>query len=438
MGTSTVTGSVKLIPSGNTGASSFSESSSYPASNGYHDSSSTSNYARFSLSTSTSGYIYYTFDVSEIPSNATITSITAKAKVYRNSRVSNSAVQLYTGTTAKGSAQTFSNTSATVVTISTPGSWTRTELNNLRMRLSGTGSSSSSSKYFYFYGADITINYSYTVTTYDITVTNSSSVTVTANPSEVEAGGSSEIRADSISNITIKDNGTDVTSQFTQRTIQSESYSVETRGTYGFSLNSNNYYQSGNKGVNKSAAVCRINFYVPVSATITFQYINYAEATYDFGVFGNIDVALSTNYYAAGSNGATITDSSYKKACNTSSDNTSSVQTLTYTMSAGEHFIDVKFSKDDASASNNDTLQFKVSITLNEPFTPGTYYGYDISNINADHTILVTAVSVTTLYAKVNGSWITSTSVYKKVSGSWVLQNDLTQVFEDGVNYKTS
>ena len=121
-------------------------------------------------------------------------------------------------------------------------------------------------------------------------------------------------------------------------------------------MNSNNYYQSQNKGINKSAAVCKVKFYVPVEATITFTYINYAEATYDFGVFGNIDVPLSTDYYAAGSNGATITDSSYKLACNTSSYNSSSAKTLTYTMSAGNHEIYVKFSKDDATASNNDTL----------------------------------------------------------------------------------
>jgi hypothetical protein len=48
-------------------------------------------------------------------------------------------------------------------------------------------------------------------------------------------------------------------------------------------------------------------------------------------------------------------------------------------MSAGEHYIDVKFSKDDASDSNNDTLQFQVSITLTG--TAPTFYGYTISNI---------------------------------------------------------
>ncbi len=60
-------------------------------------------------------------------------------------------------------------------------------------------------------------------------------------------------------------------------------------------------------------------------------------------------------------------------------------------MTAGEHSIWVKYSKDDASAANNDTLQFKVTITLDEPFTPRTYWGYTLTNITIDHTIIVTA-----------------------------------------------
>ena len=187
--------------------------------------------------------------------------------------------------------------------------------------------------------------------------------------------------------------------------------------------------------MSKSAAVCRVDFYVPVAATITFTYINYAEQGYDFGVFGNIDVSLNNNYYAAGSSGATITDSSYKRACNTSTYNSSSAQTLTYDMSSGEHSIWVKYSKDDASDANNDTLQFKIAITLDEPFTPGTYYGYDIENITADHVIVVTSGGTTKLYFKVNGSWVAATKVYKKVNGSWVQQTDLTNVFSSGVNY---
>ena len=41
----------------------------------------------------------------------------------------------------------------------TAGSWTRAELNDLRMYIEGTGSSSNQSKYIYIYGTDITVTY---------------------------------------------------------------------------------------------------------------------------------------------------------------------------------------------------------------------------------------------------------------------------------------
>lgn len=149
--------------------------------------------------------------------------------------------------------------------------------------------------------------------------------------------------------------------------------------------------------------MCRVYFHVPVAATITFTFINYAEQGYDFGVFGNIDTALNTNYYPAGSSGATISDTNYKLACNSSTYNSSSTKTLTYQMTAGEHYIDVKFSKDDESATNNDTLQFKVAITLNEPFTPDIFYQYTITNIRTNHVIVITAGDhQSTIYIKEN------------------------------------
>ena len=346
-------------------------------------------------------------------------------------------MQLASGTTLKGSALTLS-TSTNAQTFTTVGSWTRAELQSAGVRFYvKRGTSNTTSNYtLRMYGASMTVNYSYQETSYTITVNNSSTATVAAHPSEVIQGQDCYISSDTISGITVTDNNTNVTSSFYQATEPSQSYEVVNVGDYGFTL-TNNYYVSNNKNVNKSAAVCRVDFYVPVAATITFTYINYAEQGYDFGVFGNIDVALSNNYYAAGSNGATITDSSYARACNTSSYNSSSTQTLTYTMSAGNHSIWVKYSKDDASASNNDTLQFQVSISLNSSYTPATYYRYDITNVQADHTIVVSPAggSQPTLYVKVNGSWVAATAVYKKVNGSWVLQNDLTSVFDSNTNY---
>ena len=114
-------------PTGTTGSTNISTSTSYPLSNGYNSISNTSNYARLQLSasnTSTDCYIYYTFNVSGIPENATITSVACTARIYRNSRVTQNTagIQLYSNTTAKGSAQTGFSTTASNVSISNTGS----------------------------------------------------------------------------------------------------------------------------------------------------------------------------------------------------------------------------------------------------------------------------------------------------------------------------
>jgi hypothetical protein len=285
----------------------------------------------------------------------------------------------------------------------------------------------------YVYGAEIEVTY--TVPVYhSVTITNSTSATVTASDSNPLEGTDVTIMSDTISGIAVTDNGTDVTSQFVHHSGTAGEYTIENRGSYGFAL-SDGYYVSQNKGVDKTAAVCRVSFVLPVASTVTFTYINYAEQGYDFGVFGNLDTELSTNYYSAGSSGATITDNSYKLACNTSTHNQSTTQTLTYSnVSAGEHYIDVKYSKDDASAANNDTLQFKVAITYNETVS---YYAYTITNIQADHSIIVSPSGGggEQMYVKVNRAWVAVTAVYKKVNGLWVQQSNLSSLFNTSTKY---
>lgn len=395
-------------------------------------------------STSNTYYCYLRgFNFDAIPSNAIVSGFTIRIKAYESymSISSSYRMSLYNGTTSISSTTVTSSlsTTATTFTFPIPSTLTWEVLksygSNFGIRIPLRRSSTSYNSYVYVYGAEIEVEY--TVPVYhSITVNNSTSATVTASDTNPLEGTDVEIRASTISGLTVTDNGVDVTSQFVQRSETAESYAVVNVGDYGFELNSSTgYYVSNNKGVSKTAALCRVDFHVPVAATITFSYINYAEQGYDFGVFGNIDVALSDDYYAAGSSGATITDSSYKLACNTSAHNTSSVQTLTYDMSAGNHSIWVKYSKDDASDANNDTLQFKVAITLDEPFTPGVYYGYDITNITADHVIVVSSGGTTTaLYVKQNGSWVQVYRAYKKVNGSWT-QVAVDQAFESGVKY---
>ena len=193
--------------------------------------------------------------------------------------------------------------------------------------------------------------------------------------------------------IKLLDNNEDVTHLIEYVTASASTYEVETASgaSYGFTFNSGTgYYVSSNTGVDKSAAVCVVTFNLAVQSRITFKFINYAEESYDFGVFGNIDGTLSNDYYAAGSGGATITDSNYKLACNTSTYNSSSEQTLVYdNVSAGEHYIYVKFSKDDASASNNDSLQFKID-SIEDLEENVSSIRYSRSSVNEDHVLLLT------------------------------------------------
>jgi len=360
-------------------------------------------------------HIYYAFDFSAIPDGSDIVSVECSVKGHAESTSSSghrARCQLYVGTsTAKGSYTDFTSTSAQTISLTT-GTWTLSEVRDMHLCFT-----------IGYYGglvngATATVVYSINSTRWTITVSNSTDVPVTVSDDNPREGDDVVVRADSVESITVKDNGTDMTANFVEVQDTAESYSVETVGNYGFTLNSSGYYQSENKGISKTAAVCKVNVHVPVAATVTFSFINYAEQGYDFGVFGNVDETLSTSYYAAGSSGATITDSSYKLACNTSSRNTSSVQTLDYELTAGDHFVYVKYSKDDASDDHSDTLQFKVSITLDEPFTPGSHYEYVIQNVTADHTI-VAAKAGPNLYVKQGSAWVKVTKAYRKANGSW-------------------
>ena len=433
---------IRLVPS-----TYYLSSSSYlsvsNAANMYNNTDNTTYATVYNSRTSTTSYYIYLrgFNFEDIPSSATVNSFTVKLKA-RESGVSTSTSYkpyLANGTSAINGTCDVITTTATVHTftgISADWDTIKEYGSSFGIRINCRRASRNTAAYMYIYGAEIEVDYTIPVH-HSVTISNSTSATVTTSDSNPLEGESVEIRSDTISGLTITDNGVNVTSQFTQRSETAESYSVVNVGTYGFDLNSSTgYYTSNNRNIDKSAAVCRVDFHVPVAATITFTYINYAEQGYDFGVFSNIDVELNNNYYAAGSSGATITDSSYKLACNTSTYNSSSAKTLTYSMSAGDHSIWVKYSKDDASYDNNDTLQFKVAITLDEPFTPGVYYGYDITNITSDHVIVVTGGSGgPKLYFKSGRSWVEATEVYKKVNGVWVKQTDLTTVFNSSTHY---
>lgn len=123
--------------------------------------------------------------------------------------------------------------------------------------------------------------------------------------------------------------------------------------SYGFIKNSSTgYYISQNKGYSSSYALCKVILKAPVAMKVDFNCINYAEANYDYGILSNLNTTLGL------SSSADSSSSIYKSFKGSSM---STVQTVTYDVPAGEHFIYVKFIKDGSTNNNNDTLQFTVN-----------------------------------------------------------------------------
>lgn len=363
----------------------------------------------------------YNFDCSSIPANAIITSVTclAGAACYSNGQYFDTkTLQLYSGSTAKGSAVTITGSGGTSATHTiNGGSWTRNELNNIKIVAAIARGSDTTQASFSFFGATLTVEYTlpaenqyywtyslsnvqadHTIIIGDAFIEipeedpqyNYYPITISSINADTDPGrGTTRVVEGSNQTITITpsesqvtlilDNGVDVSSQLVSHSSGTPSYTVATASgaSYGFNLNtSTGYYVSQNAGQSNSAAVARVSLSLPVRCLVTFSYINYAEATYDYGIFGNIDSALGTTYSV---------DSNVKLACSTSAQNTSSVQTLTYEIESGQHFIDVKFRKDTNTNSNNDNLQFKLEITELEA---NNYYTYSLSNINQAHSLI--------------------------------------------------
>lgn len=133
---------------------------------------------------------------------------------------------------------------------------------------------------------------------------------------------------------------------------------------YGFALNSAGYYESQNKGVNTSYALCRVNLTVNKACNVEFSVINFAESNYDYGLFGALDTALNKN---------ASEDSGAKKSFK--SEHSANAVSLVYeNVPAGSHFIDVKFIKDSSQNKGNDSLQFKVivddAVTISPEYYP--------------------------------------------------------------------
>lgn len=130
---------------------------------------------------------------------------------------------------------------------------------------------------------------------------------------------------------------------------------VETE-TVQIGTNPSAYYTSGNKGVRNSYAMCKIVFNAQTERIVTLNCINYAEANYDYGIISAVDTMLSLDNNDDGATGSTNVIKNFK------GESSADIAPIEITIPAGEHFVCVKFRKDNGTDSDNDTLKFSISV----------------------------------------------------------------------------
>lgn len=319
-------------------------------------------------------YMIYAFDVSSIPSNATINSVSCSAKVEHTRSSTNGQVQLYTGTTAKGSASSFGNT-ATTVNLTT-GTWTRSELNDIRIRIGSnyTGTSQYETR---FYGANLTINYAVNEAIYTYTISN--------------------ISADH--NIVAEDAVT-------------TKYTVNASSTYNGATVSPST-QEVREGRNATVTVSVQNLY---EINITDNGVDIENSL--VGSNGTYTYSL-TNVQTAHT--ISVTEATYYNLVASSSHDTATISPATMKVYQGQNAVFT------INGNVSNLILKDNGIDVTSSISNGSY---TITNVTAVHTL--TVLNKPADFAKIDGSYRKVGKVFKKIEGVWVEINKTA--FDDFVS----
>ena len=123
--------------------------------------------------------------------------------------------------------------------------------------------------------------------------------------------------------------------------------------SYNFVLNDAGYYESTNKKVLNSAALCKLNITDLEDTTkIIFDCINSGEANFDYGMISKINTTLGTTNNEDSASNLFV---SFKVQSSTN------VVSKSYPVSAvAACYFTLKYRKDSSGDQGNDSLQFKV------------------------------------------------------------------------------
>ena len=403
---------------------------------------------------STSSYYSYLrgFNFDSVPDDAIVSDITIKVKAYHSggntgtlgcydgtTSVSSAGTGTALGTTSNPTAITFTNTTIDWDTLKGCG-------DDFGIRINCRRSSRNTTAYVYIYGAEIVVTYTIPVY-HNVTVTGDSSKVSPTGTESVLEGTSYSVSMVYDSRPTVTDNSVNVSSQLVESTggtatlipydYTNNNFTISNIGNAYHDATNTTYatFDAAGGGTARSVYLDLGGTIIPSSATIVSVA---CQATIQFSRNGSSSgVTASCQMY---------TGSTAKGSSTTITSSATDVAKTTFNLTIGSwtaaEIQNARFymtMTNSASSTHRYLYLYGVSFTVTYTIN-GKMYVYTLSNITADHTIVVTAPAAAqdTAYIKVNGSWVEASAVYKKVSGSWVQQTSLSNVFESGVNYKLS
>ena len=414
---------IRLIPS-----TYYLSNSSYlsvsNAGNMYANTDST-NYATVTNSrTSTTSYYIYVrgFNFDAIPEGATVNSFTIRLKGNYSGGYSQ-VMYLYDGTsTSFGASERAFSSTVTTHTFEPTKTWEEIVAagSDFGIRINCRRNSRNTTAYIYIYGAEIEVDYTVPVQ-YNVTIQNSTSASVTSSDTAPYEGDDVIISADTLSGITVKDNGVDVTSQFVQGGSASLSKAAESETHSGI--------QSGS-GYAEYA----------IGRTAEDPYSSSSNMYSSSGSTGHVDYAFDFSEIPSGAAIQSVEVKVYghRESSTTDSSHVANVQLMSGSTNKGDDQDFTSTSSQTITISNPGTWTRAELQSAILRFTVGYYgglvcgitwtvtyemdgYTYTISNITADHTIVVAAASVALpIRVKQNGAWVTPSKVLVKNNNAWV------------------
>lgn len=445
---------IRLIPSTYTRSSS-SRVTVTNDSNMYNNTDHTSSYCSIRGRNSSSNTYYcfiHGFNFDDVPNDAIVSSFRVLIRCYKNSYQSTSSSYYMRLASQASSSYVISGTTATTA-ISESVSVIEIPTGNLDwddIVDYGSGfsidiplrSTASQYPYVYVYGAEIEVTYTLPVH-YDITTSTSTGTISPSGTTSVTEGDDFTLTIEANSP-TVLDNNVDVTSQIQRITGGSETFIPYEHSSTGFTLsNIDNAYTDIS---DSTYADCSLS-----GRTTGTLYLNLGPVDLpSSATITNITCQASLQISRNGSS-SSMTASCQMYSGNTAKGSSTTlvssatdVARTTYTLNIGSWSVseleNARFYLTMYNGASNTVRHvyiYGVSFTIAYTVS-GEVYTYTITNVRADHTIVVSAGSGEKIYVKLNGSWTQFSKVYKKVNGSWVEQTSSTwsSLFDENTNYR--